>query len=259
MMKNLLLTVVAFVALATTAMAQEVLNYNFSTELQGNYAPLSNDITVISGTFDDVISAPINIPNFTIGGQSLNAMFISSNGFISLGIPVNSAMYMPLSTNQTAPIISPFGRDLQNADATSRISYSIDNQGIHVQWENVRRYNVTGESFSFQAHLLPYDSVITFVYGPLNGISSLSSTAQVGLRVGQGLFPQQCANRTVPAGGLWFPSTAGTSNTSSCAFSSASQPFNGLTYVWGNYVIGAGGCTDASACNYTANAAVATV
>ena len=254
MMKNLLLTVVAFVALTTSMLAQEILDYNFSTELQGYYTPLTNDAVLITGAFDDAVSSPISIPGFPMGGQQYYTMFVSTNGFISLGMSANNTEYNPLSSNQTMPIISPFGRDLQNVDATSRISYAIDNDGVHVQWENVRRYGVAGESFSFQAHLLQADSSITFVYGSFNNISGNPSTAQIGLRVGQGAFPQQCANRMVANGGYWFPSTAGTSNSSNCAISAITQPFNGLTYVWGHYVIGAGGCTDATACNYTADA-----
>ena len=105
MMKNLLLTVVAFVALTTSMLAQEILDYNFSTELQGYYTPLTNDAVLITGAFDDAVSSPISIPGFPMGGQQYYTMFVSTNGFISLGMSANNTEYNPLSSNQTMPIL----------------------------------------------------------------------------------------------------------------------------------------------------------
>jgi hypothetical protein len=147
-------------------------------------------------------------------------------------------------------IISPFGTDLQSVDASSRISYSVDSAGIHIQWENVRRYNVPGESFSFQAHLLPSDSLITFVYGGMNNIATLTTYAQVGLRVGFGFWPDEIACRSVNDNGFWFPSQAGSTNAFTCAFDNDTQPFSGLTYAWENIPNMIGGCTDVTACNF---------
>ena len=253
MKKTVLLTLLA-VCISAISFAQAPLNYAFSQELQGFYTPLENTTTVFTTSFDDVISPAITIPAFSMGGAQYTTMYINSNGFISLGSATGITLYNPLSSTAQTPIISPFGRDLQSVDATSSISYTIDNSGTHVQWQNVRRYGVNGESFSFQAHLLPYDSVITFVYGELNNIATTVSFAQVGLRVGTGAWPEQVANRSVTIDQTWFPSAAGTSNQANCAFSSTVQPFNGLTYVWGSSNIGAGGCTDPSACNFTSAA-----
>ncbi|MFN5294670.1 MAG: hypothetical protein ACK5BL_04005, partial [Flavobacteriales bacterium] len=185
-----------------------------------------------------------------MGGQTSSTMFIYSNGFISLGTTTGVVNYSPLTTNTNVTIISPFGTDLQSVDASSRISYSVDSAGIHVQWENVRRYNVPGESFSFQAHLLPYDSLITFVYGGMNNIATLTTYAQVGLRVGFGVWPDEIACRSVSDDSFWFPSQAGSANAFTCAFDNDTQPFSGLTYLWENIPNMIGGCTDVTACNF---------
>jgi hypothetical protein len=254
MMKKTILLAFLVVCLSVTTFSQPPLDYQFSEELQGSYSPLENDVTVFSVSFDDMISPAISIPPFTMGGIQYTTMYINSNGFVSLGLPSNPSTYAPLTSTLQAPIISPFGGDLHSADPTARVSYSIDNSGIHIQWQNVRRFSIMGESCSFQAHLLPFDSLITFVYGPTNNITGTTTFYQVGLRVGAGSFPLQLANRSVTIDQTWFPSAAGTSSQSSCAFSSAVQPFNGLTYVWGSNNIGVGGCADVMACNFNSAA-----
>ncbi len=253
-MKNQLLTLFVFLLSNLFAFAQMPLDYAFSYDTQGFYGSLSNDVTVFSQSFDDVVSPPIEIPAFSMGGQTSSTMFIYSNGFISLGTSTGVVNYSPLTTNTNVTIISPFGTDLQSVDASSRISYSADSAGIHVQWENVRRYNVPGESFSFQAHLLPNDSLITFVYGNMSNIATLTSYAQVGLRVGFGLWPDQMACRSVSDSGTWFPSQEGSPNALTCAFDNDTQPFPGLTYVWASVPNMIGGCTDATACNFNSQA-----
>jgi hypothetical protein len=249
-MKPHLLTLCAALLFAATSSAQSVLDYAFSSETQGFYGSLSNDVMVFSESFDDVVSPPIEIPAFSMGGQTSSTLFIYSNGFISLGTTTGVVNYSPLTTNTNVSIISPFGTDLQSVDASSRISYSVDSAGIHVQWENVRRYNVPGESFSFQAHLLPSDSLITFVYGGMNNIATLTTYAQVGLRVGFGFWPDEIACRSVNDNGFWFPSQAGSTNAFTCAFDNDTQPFSGLTYAWENIPNMIGGCTDVTACNF---------
>jgi len=249
-MKNQLLTLFVFLLSNLFTLAQMPLDYAFNSETQGSYVPLSNDVTVYSQSFDDIVSPPIEIPPFSMGGQTSSTLFIYSNGFISLGTTTGVVNYSPLTTNTNVTIISPFGTDLQSVDESSRISYSVDSAGIHVQWENVRRYNVSGESFSFQAHLLPYDSLITFVYGGMNNIATLTTYAQVGLRVAFGVWPDEIACRSVSDNGFWFPSQAGSANAFTCAFDNDTQPFSGLTYVWENIPNMIGGCTDVTACNF---------
>jgi len=240
----------AAVVIGTTANSQSVLDYAFSQETQGVYTPLQGDADIYVADFDDVISPAITITPFSMGGVTYNTMFVNSNGFLTLGIGSMFNNYTPLSTGNNAPTISPFGDDLESVDNSSRISYKIDNDGTHIQWDNVRRYNVAGEVFSFQAHLLPFDSSITFVYGPLTNISPVAGFAQVGIRVGSGDFTEMYSSRSVVLGGSWFPSQAGTSSTSTCIFSSGTTPFPGLTYKWTAQPNGEYGCTDPAACNF---------
>jgi hypothetical protein len=242
------------VLLSSIAASQPTLEYVFSEQTQGVYAPLENASDVYVADFDDVTSQPITITPFTMGGTVYTTMYLNSNGFLTLGQASMFNNYAPLSSNNNAAVISPFGRDLISVDSTSRISYTIDNTGTHVQWSNVRRYGVNDELFSFQAHLLPYDSSITFVYGPLINISTIVGFAQIGIRVGTGNFPEMYSNRSVVLGETWFPSQAGTSFTSSCIFTAGTTPFPGLTYKWTAQPSGTYGCTDPAACNFNSAA-----
>ena len=249
-MKPHLLSLCAALLFAVASSAQAVLEYAFSEETQGAYSPLTNSAALFVADFDDVISPAITITPFSMGGVTYNTMFVNSNGFITLGQGSMFNNYTPLSTGNGAATISPFGDDLESIDNSSRISYTVDNAGTHVEWTNMRRYNVDGEVFSFQAHLLPYDSSITFVYGPLNNISPVVGFAEVGIRVGMGDSPEMYSNRSVVLDGSWFPSQAGTSSTASCIFSANTTPFAGLTYIWRSQPTGTYGCTDPAACNF---------
>ena len=253
-MKPHLLSLCAALLFAAASSAQAVLDFAFSQETQGTYTPLVNSADLFVADFDDVISAAIAIPQFTIGGVTYNSMYVNSNGYITLGQGSMFNNYTPLSNGNGAPTISPFGDDLVSIDNTSRISYNVDNYGTHVQWTNVRRYNVDGEVFSFQAHLLPFDSTITFVYGPLSNISPIVGFAEVGIRVGMGDSPENYSNRSVMLDESWFPSQAGTSSSSSCIFMPGTTPFSGLTYIWQSQPTGIYGCTDPAACNFNSAA-----
>ena len=189
-MKPHLLTLFAALLIVTSSSAQSVLEYAFSEETQGAYSPLTNSAALFVADFDDVISPAITITPFSMGGVTYNTMFVNSNGFITLGQGSMFNNYSPLSTGNGAATISPFGDDLESIDNSSRISYTIDNAGTHVEWTNMRRYNVDGEIFSFQAHLLPFDSTIKFVYGTLSNISPIVGFAEVGIRVGMGDLPE---------------------------------------------------------------------
>lgn len=240
--------------LTLSSYAQPSLDYTFVSELQGVYSPLSGDADIFTGNFDDDVSMGIDITPVSIGGAVYSVMFVSTNGYLTLGQGSNANNYAPLANTQVAmapPTISPLGRDLAGVDATSRISYVVDETGTHVQWHNVRRYGVSmGESLSFQAHILPSDSAITFVYGSFNMGAGSGGFAQVGIRVGAGDFPDFYSNRMVAQGGSWFPSQQGTSFTSSCFFGAGSLPFSGLTYNWGAISGVVFGCADENACNY---------
>ena len=253
-MKPHLLSLCAALLFAVASSAQAALDYAFSEETQGAYSPLTNSAALFVADFDDVISPAITITPFSMGGVTYNTMYVNSNGYITLGQGSMFNNYTPLSTSYGAATISPFGDDLQSIDNSSSISYTIDNMGTHVEWTNVRRYNVDGEVFSFQAHLLPFDSTIKFVYGPLNNISSTVTFAQVGIRVGMGDSPEMYSSRSVMLDESWFPSQAGTSSSSTCIFMPGTTPFSGLTYIWQSQPTGIYGCTDPAACNFNSAA-----
>ena len=60
----------------------------------------------------------------------------------------------------------PFGRDLNNgASGTPEVRYEQVGNEFVVQWQDVRRYNITGELMSFQVRLNSSNNTIKIVYG----------------------------------------------------------------------------------------------
>ncbi|MEZ4758143.1 MAG: proprotein convertase P-domain-containing protein, partial [Flavobacteriales bacterium] len=114
---------------------------------------------------------------------------------------------------------------------------------IHViQWSNMKPFGTTlttvnGFRMNMQVRLYEADNAVEVVYGACTpGAATSTTTAQVGLRGPTNAFPANINNRlvgTAPAN--WDASTAGTSNSSACRFSSAAPANtipNGLTYRW---------------------------
>ena len=114
-------------------------------------------------------------------------MFVSANGWLTLGSTAPSG-YSPISgTGTYSAAISPYGNDLQEDRLrTPQISYNTNDGGeIVVQWQDVRRYGTsyTTHSISFQAQLNPTTGSAKFVYGATITATSGSATLQVGLKV----------------------------------------------------------------------------
>jgi hypothetical protein len=153
------------------------LEFQYTSQQLNVYNDLTNDVPLFTQNFDDQVSSAIPIVPFTIGGQAYNTLFVSTNGFVTLGQAASTTNYNPISQPQGMPVIAPFAGNLESANNTARISYTMLNgfgnvpYGIIIQWKNVRRIGMQGESFSFQAELkftswiLP---AIDFVYGDFN-------------------------------------------------------------------------------------------
>ncbi|MEI7724292.1 MAG: choice-of-anchor J domain-containing protein [Bacteroidota bacterium] len=209
----------------------QVSTYQFTSSVE-TYTPLNSEIVLWNGTFDDGISGSIAIPDFTMDGITYNNMYVSANGFVTLGntdIP-SDAEYYPISgTSDYDKALAPFSSDLSNAETgTPQISYNTNDGGeIVVQWQDVKKYgsDYSGQMISFQLRMNPSTGLIRFVYGgTITGISKWCNV-QVGLR---GTTNTDFNNRETTTD--WLATTAGVANDATCTMSDAALPAEGLTY-----------------------------
>jgi gliding motility-associated-like protein len=221
------------------------LEFQYTNQQLNVYNDLTNDIPLFTQNFDDQVSGAIPIVPFTIGGQAYNTLFVSTNGFVTLGQAASTTNYNPISQPQGMPVIAPFAGNLESANNTARISYQILNgfnnvpYSIIIQWKNVRRIGMQGESFSFQAQLNFTSYIlpgIEFVYGDFSSVNSTQTPIEVGIRIGTGNAPTDFQNIQVNNGGTWVPQQFGTNANSNCLFPStngaAGVPPSGLTHQW---------------------------
>ncbi len=212
--------------------------YTFASAA-GSYTALSTETVLWSGTFDESVSTAITIPSFTFAGTAYTTMYVTSNGFLTLGTTAPTTYYYtPISgTGAYSASISPFGGDLVNAGSGSpKISYNTNDGGdIVVQWQAVRKYgsSYTTHIVSVQARLNPTTGTIKFVYGGTITATSGSTTFQVGLR---GTSNTAYNNRTTLTD--WSATTAGGTNAATCTFGVGVIPVVGLTYTFSPPVSG---------------------
>ena len=221
------------VALFTSLVSNAQLTYYTFSQSSGTYTALTSSSIAMG---DDVVYA-YTIPSFNFNGSGYTTMYVSTNGFLTLGNTSPSAStYTPISTAGSYVVISPFGSDLNSssvAGATPAIRVTLVLSEIVVEWRDAARYNISSERISFQARLNTATGQIKFVYGGtiVPGASS-SSYPQVGIR---DLTTSAYSNRAVSSTGSWSSSTSGTLNTATCYFNSANAavvPAAGQTYVW---------------------------
>ena len=221
------------------------LEFQYTNQQVNFYNDLTSDIPIFTQNFDDQVSAAIPITPFTMGGQAYNTLFVSTNGFLTLGQAASSNNYNPISQPPGIPVIAPFACNLESANNNARISYQIVNgfnnvpTSIIIQWENVRRVGMQGESFSFQAklnfttYILPG---IEFVYGDFSSVNSTQTPIEVGIRIGNGNTSTDFQNIQVNNGDTWVPQQFGSAVNSTCLFPSSSGssgvPPSGMTHQW---------------------------
>ena len=236
---------VLFIFLFSSVSWSQQLEFQYTSQQLNVYNSLTTDIPIFTQNFDDQVSGAIPIVPFTIGGQAYNTLFVSTNGFITLGQAASSTNYNPISQPQGMPVIAPFAGNLESANNTARISYQIVTSfnnvptSIIIQWKNVRRFGMQGESFSFQAKLnftswiLP---TIDFIYGDFSSVNNTQTPMEVGIRIGTGNAPTEFQNIQVNNGGAWVPQQFGTTTNSTCLFPSTSGatgvPPSGMTHQW---------------------------
>ena len=219
------------------ASAQSVSSYAFS-QSAGSYSSISGGTVLDNGNFDDGVFA-VTIPSFFYAGTYHNTMYVSTNGFLTFGSAPSATDYAPISsTDSYAGCISPFGLDIEDADAGSReVRWQTVGSDVVVQWKEVKRYttNTNSESFSFQARLNTSTGVIRFIYGSYNGTTSSTTSPQVGLRGANNSFATNVKNRlvnTTAGSNTWATSIAGTTNANTCRYTSGTVPSSGQTYTF---------------------------
>ncbi len=196
-MKKILLT--CLLALGSAAFAQvgppQATNPNTNngygfTQTTGIYTPLSASRTIWQsgaalGT--DAVSAAINLPSaFKFNGKSYNAVYLSNNGFVTLGTAALAATYTGLSTDTTTPYegaFAGFAANLKNANTTtSEISYETVGSKFIVQFKDLQGSGASAaQLLNFQIQFDLTSNNVSIVYGNcVSGTAVL--TGQVGIR-----------------------------------------------------------------------------
>ena len=233
------------VLLISSVTWSQQLEFQYTSQQLNVYNDLTNDVPLFTQNFDDQVSSAIPIVPFTIGGQAYNMLFVSTNGFITLGQAASATNYNPISQPPGTPVIAPFACNLESANNNARISYQIVNgfnnvpTSIIIQWENVRRLGMQGESFSFQAKLNFTSFIlpgIEFIYGDFSSVNQMQTLVEIGIRVGSGNTSTSFQNFAINNGGTWVPQQFGSAVNSTCLFPSSSGssgvPPSGMTHQW---------------------------
>lgn len=185
---------------------------------------------------DSYASGALTIPSFTLNGVAYTTAYMTSNGLLTLGGSApSSTAYTGISAGAGSGIcICPMNADLDrvSAAATSEMRWQTIGDEIIFQWQRICRYGIV-ESFDFQVRLNTVNGEVIFVYQLNSGpASSTSYQPQVGIRTSSSDY----SNRSISSGSEnWSTSLAGSSNTNTCRFTSASPAKNfttGLTYKW---------------------------
>ncbi|MDQ1095861.1 MULTISPECIES: fibronectin type III domain-containing protein [Chryseobacterium] len=246
-----------FCLFLATGIAQAQVNAYTFTQTSGTYTPITGGtVLATASTANDFDSQNWTLPTGTIpfyfnfNGVFYSGLTINSNGFITFGSNLPQTFNtVPLSsTNQFAGAVSAFGGDLNASFVSgaigSELRYetvgSAPNRVFVIQFKEWRPfYNLSTTNIakiSFQIRLEETTNKITTVYNDCGiALGTLTNTGsrQIGLRGSTNTdFNNRLNSNTVSFGS----STAGTSNSSSQAFSFASAtpglPANGLTYTW---------------------------
>jgi hypothetical protein len=234
-------------------------NYTF-IQYEGVYQPIIGGTILISAPFDDQ-SVNVTLPSpFAFNGAIYTDLNVTANGSVYFGSTTFNNMYLPLSSNNAQlGVIAPFGRDLQSGitigtSLAPEVRFETVNDEIVFQWQDVRRFGVQAESFSFQLRLNTATNAIRFIYdGSAPVDTNNNASPQVGLR---GPSNSDFFNRSVTTDNNWINSVSGTVNNATCRFSSiplTTYPTAGLTYEF-TTCIGVLGCMDTLACNFNIDA-----
>ncbi|UKB85328.1 T9SS type A sorting domain-containing protein [Chryseobacterium sp. MEBOG06] len=208
------------------------------TQSSGTYTPLSANRTIwqsgaTMGT--DLVSGAIPLPTpFTYNNQKYSSVYISNNGFITLGVPAANTTYTGLSTDVSPTTydgaFAGFAVNLRHASTTtSEIAYETVGSKFIVQYTDVQGNTASAaQLINFQIQLDLTAKTIAIVYGNcVSGSATLSG--QVGIR---GSESSDTNNLT---GTNWTALTPGTtisSNPTLGTTNGTTVPVSGLTFTY---------------------------
>lgn len=244
-MKKILLSLFAFLCVATFATAQiNYSNSNFSNS-SGTYTDLGTNGSAVSfNGYDDSTSAPVNIGfNFTYNGTTYSQITINTNGFIKFGSgnPSTNALFYSSSNSTTNGIfnsgnsndfdmVAAFNHDLEaasNPEIRTYTSGTSPNRVMTIQWEGMRdKAGLVARMMNymeFQIKLYETSGTIEIIYGTWTSNSAVSNfkSAAVGLK---GTSNSNSQIRAVTKGSTQAWSAA------SCI----SGNYTGNSHNWGN-------------------------
>jgi hypothetical protein len=224
--------------------------YRFSSSA-GTYTAITGGTVYQSGATvnTDGVSTAITIPSFTYNGTAYTTMYISNNGFVTLGATApTTATTNPIfattayggaiagyATNLVQSTVSGAAAEIRHIDDTGNSEYVIQYKDM------ARSASPTADRFNFQIRLNYSTGRIQIVYGLFTTTSTAStaaSLAQVGLR---GLANTDWFNRVVNGIAPYntWATSAGPGNnvttqstSSSCRATSTIAPASGLTYTF---------------------------
>ncbi|MFC3758388.1 T9SS type A sorting domain-containing protein [Chryseobacterium tructae] len=208
------------------------------TQSSETYAPLSASRTVWqSGATlaTDLVSGAIPLPSvFRYNNQNYNSVYISNNGFVTLGSATTNTTYSSLSTDNSPTTheaaFAGFSVNLRNANtSTSEIAYETVGNKFIVQFTDLQgNSGSAAQLLNFQIQLNLTTGAVAIVYGNcVSGSSTLSG--QVGIRGSEG---SDINNFT---GTNWATPAVGTSITSSLTLGTSNGttvPASGLTLTF---------------------------
>ena len=226
-------------------------------QTMGNYTSISSGVTVAEATGNTTATNlynkyySINLPFvYRYIGVDYSAIYVSSNGFITLGDPpASTSQINPISFQNTTSAIAVFAGSAHGiyniAGKTSRIKTDVvgvaPNRHFVIEWQNFSPgTGVAGAdvyAMSYQIRLEETTNNVHFVYGGgshLVGAQNYVGQVQVGIR-GPGHIYYN--NRKSLSGVAFSNSIAGDANNSTQwveinQSNYTAVPVSGLTYSW---------------------------
>ena len=235
----------------TIAASAQVNTYTFSSSA-GTYTPLGSGTALVppnsglSGTGWEAQVFNIGLPFvYYFNGKGYSSCYISSDGYIAFGAPINPGTAWPLqAANGQNGVICAFGNDAAYAPGSSLVDAQNANPIIYntigsapnrifvVQWTAAMRSVTffgsgtnTGETITFQIRMYETTNVAEIVYNT----SSTNQTNTYYPMVGIG--GASTADFVALGGTTWAGATASTSsNTKTITFNSTTSIPAGTTY-----------------------------
>lgn len=152
------------------------------------YSALASPTLLGTAGWDDEVHSLVLPFTLTFNNIAYSSVWVSSNGFVTVGSAPAANNFQPLASAQTYPgCIAGFATDLIN-NGTS-IKYQVlgtaPTRELVIEWQNARRKingsPVVGDVFNFQIRLREAGSV-SVSYGAASISSVTTTTIQAGLR-----------------------------------------------------------------------------